>query len=225
MIEIAVCDDDVDDLNHVVSILHEIFSIQNIRYNIETFLSVNKMLDINKKIDIGVLDIAMAELNGIKAGRELKEKFPNVKLIYITNYEEYCMQAINDAHAYSFLCKPLDSHKMHSQIKEVILLLMCSFLSCFSVTSIMFQFMDSRYQKSIQKKYVYRLTKGIIILYVLYINLTNISLLKLISWFISISSQFPYVLCYNVFCDFVSLIFSLIRVRNALWEDITQGKQ
>ena len=42
-------------------------------------------------------------------------------------------------------------------------------------------------------------------------------------WF-SISSQFPYVLCYNVLCDFVSLIFSLIRVCNALWEDITQGK-
>ena len=42
---------------------------------------------------------------------------------------------------------------------------------------------------------------------------------------ISISSQFPYVLCYNVLCDFVSLIFSLIKVRNALWEDITQGKQ
>ena len=37
--------------------------------------------------------------------------------------------------------------------------------------------------------------------------------------------QLPYILCYNVLCDFVSLIFSLIRVRNALWEDITQGKQ
>jgi hypothetical protein len=37
--------------------------------------------------------------------------------------------------------------------------------------------------------------------------------------------QFPYILCYNVLCDFVSLIFSLIRVRNALWEDIIQGKQ
>ena len=37
--------------------------------------------------------------------------------------------------------------------------------------------------------------------------------------------QFPYIMCYNVLGDFVSLIFSLIRVRNALWEDITQGKQ
>ena len=35
----------------------------------------------------------------------------------------------------------------------------------------------------------------------------------------------PFVLCYNVLCDFVSLVFSLIRVHNALWEDITQGKR
>lgn len=34
----------------------------------------------------------------------------------------------------------------------------------------------------------------------------------------------PFILCYNVLCNFLSLIFSLIRVRNALWEDITQGK-
>lgn len=38
------------------------------------------------------------------------------------------------------------------------------------------------------------------------------------------SYQLPYILCYNVLYDFVSLVLSLIRVRNVLWEDITQGK-
>ncbi|NBJ95695.1 hypothetical protein D5281_25170 [bacterium 1xD42-62] len=42
---------------------------------------------------------------------------------------------------------------------------------------------------------------------------------------IPISLQSPYILCYNVLYEFVSLIFSLIRVHNTLWEDITQGKQ
>ena len=36
---------------------------------------------------------------------------------------------------------------------------------------------------------------------------------------ISISSPYPVFLCYNVLCDFVSLI----RVRNDLWEDILQS--
>lgn len=120
MIEIAVCDDDANDLNYAVDILHEIFAAQNIGYNIKTFLSAHEMLDSVKNIDIGILDIAMKELNGIKLGRKLKEKFPNIKLIYITSYEEYCIQAINDVHAFSFLCKPLDNHKMQNQILEVL---------------------------------------------------------------------------------------------------------
>lgn len=120
MIEIAVCDDDVNDLDKAANMLHEIFIAQNISYNIKTFLSANEMLDNIKKIDIGILDIAMNELNGIKVGRRLRERFPDVKLIYITSYEEYCMEAINDVHAFSFLCKPLDNCKMQKQIIEVL---------------------------------------------------------------------------------------------------------
>ena len=78
------------------------------------------MLNSIRKIDIGVLDIAMKGFNGIELGRRLKEKFPHVKLIYITSYEEYCMQAINDVHAFSFLYKPLDNHKMQTQVAEAL---------------------------------------------------------------------------------------------------------
>lgn len=120
MIEIAVCDDDANDLERAAGILLDIFSAQNIACNIKTFLSAREMLDSAKKIDIGILDIAMNELNGISLGRKLKERFPDIKLIYATSYEEYCMQAVNDVHAFSFLCKPLDSHKMHRQIIEAL---------------------------------------------------------------------------------------------------------
>ena len=34
-----------------------------------------------------------------------------------------------------------------------------------------------------------------------------------------------FILCYTVLYDFVSLVFSLIRVRKHWWDDITQGKQ
>ena len=107
MLEIVVCDDDMADLERAVNMLHKIFTSQKIAYHIGQFASANQMLENISNIDIGILDISMEELNGIKLGRTLKEKFPDVKLVYITSYEEYCMQVINEVHAFSFLCKPL----------------------------------------------------------------------------------------------------------------------
>lgn len=120
MIEIIICDDNNDDLNHTIDILHKILNDMNIGYHITSFLSANDILNKVQKIDIAVLDIAMKDCNGIELGRKLKEKFPYIKLIYMTNFEEYCMQAINQVHAFSFLCKPLDKHKVQEQIKDAI---------------------------------------------------------------------------------------------------------
>ena len=120
MLEIAVCDDDIADLERAVNMLHKIFTSQKIAYHIEQFASANQMLENISNIDIGILDISMEELNGIKLGRKLKEKFPDVKLVYITSYEEYCMQVINEVHAFSFLCKPLEYDKLELQILELL---------------------------------------------------------------------------------------------------------
>ena len=120
MLEIAVCDDDIADLVCAVNMLHKIFTSQKIAYHIEKFMSANQMLENISRIDIGILDISMEELNGIKLGRKLKEKFPDVKLVYITSYEEYCMQVINEVHAFSFLCKPLEYDKLELQILELL---------------------------------------------------------------------------------------------------------
>ena len=120
MLEIAVCDDDIADLECAVNMLHKIFTSQKIAYHIEKFMSANQMLENISCIDIGILDISMEELNGIKLGRKLKEKFPDVKLVYITSYEEYCMQVINEVHAFSFLCKPLEYDKLELQILELL---------------------------------------------------------------------------------------------------------
>lgn len=54
--------------------------------------------------------------------------------------------------------------------------------------------------------------------------LSVLSLLIFMKAFQSVH-HIQFVLCYNVLYDFVSLVFSLIRVHNALWEDITQGKR
>ena len=66
MLEIVVCDDDIADLERAVNMLHKIFTSQKIAYHIEQFASANQMLENISNIDIGILDISMEELNGIK---------------------------------------------------------------------------------------------------------------------------------------------------------------
>lgn len=120
MLEIAVCDDDGKDLNAITEILHEICAEIKQEYHVSAFQSANDLLDGQIKIDIGILDIVMPECNGIDLGKKLKEKFGEIALIYITSYEEYCRQAINKVHAFSFLVKPLDKAELKGQIMEYV---------------------------------------------------------------------------------------------------------
>ena len=120
MLKIAICDDNIEDLNHTKKLLQDIFSEQKLEYELRTFASANELLNNTLKIDIGILDIVMDEQNGIELGRKLKEKFPNIILIYTTSYEQYVLQAINNVHAHSYLCKPLNSDDMRTQIIDLL---------------------------------------------------------------------------------------------------------
>lgn len=120
MLEIAVCDDDRKDLNAIREMLHEICTEIKQECHVSAFQSPDDMLDRQAKIDIGILDIVMPDCNGIDLGKKLKQKFAEIALIYTTSYEEYCRQAINKAHAFSFLVKPLDKEELKEQIAEAL---------------------------------------------------------------------------------------------------------
>ncbi len=118
-VDIAVCDDDGKDLKSVTDILRDIFVENNDKYSLQSFQSASDMLEKVNKIDIAILDISMEGMNGIDLGRELKIRFPELRVIYMTSYEQYCMQAINKVHAFSFLCKPLEKEEVKIQLEEL----------------------------------------------------------------------------------------------------------
>lgn len=119
-IDIAVCDDDSKDLENTTDMVRDILVEYNDMYSLKTFHAAADMLNKVNKVDIAILDISMEEMNGIDLGRELKIRFPEVSVIYTTSYEQYCMQAVNEVHAYSFLCKPLQRQEVKNQLEELV---------------------------------------------------------------------------------------------------------
>lgn len=116
MLEMAVCDDNVKDLDTITKKLKEICAEMGEECHVSAFDSPDSLLKVRTRIDIGILDIVMPDCNGIDLGRKLKERQCDITLIYTTSYEDYCRQAINKVHAFSFLVKPVDREELREQV-------------------------------------------------------------------------------------------------------------
>ena len=67
-----------------------------------------------------------------------------------------------------------------------LLLAICTCLSCFIVATILFQFMNDRYNRTFHNKYIYYFVEIIAIIGISIINLFNFWILNLIVWFVAI---------------------------------------
>jgi DNA-binding NarL/FixJ family response regulator len=71
--------------------------------------------------DIIVLDIAMPQLNGLDAGRRLKQSLPAVKLIFMTMHEDpYLVGEAFRARASAFLLKQAAGLELNEAIERVL---------------------------------------------------------------------------------------------------------
>jgi DNA-binding NarL/FixJ family response regulator len=75
----------------------------------------------NLQPDIIVLDIAMPQLNGLDAGRQLKQSMPGVKLIFMTmNEDPYLVGEAFRAGASAYLLKQAAGLELDEAITEVL---------------------------------------------------------------------------------------------------------
>lgn len=72
----------------------------------------------NKGIDIAFLDIEMPGLNGIQLAKKLKKANPLIKIIFVTAYNEYALEAFK-IHASGYITKPVNESKIQEEIDEL----------------------------------------------------------------------------------------------------------
>ncbi len=65
--------------------------------------------------DIALLDIDMPDMSGLTLAQKIKEKHPDMPIIFLTGYAQYAVEAFQ-LHASGYLLKPLDVENLRKEI-------------------------------------------------------------------------------------------------------------
>lgn len=118
MLQIAVCEDEQEDRDNLIGILRPLLDKYSEKYRITNFASGAELLQSGGAFQLIFMDIMMEGSNGIETGQELYRQNHSIKIIYTTNFGQYCMDAVNTVHAFAFLEKPVSGNALEKQVQE-----------------------------------------------------------------------------------------------------------
>ena len=72
----------------------------------------------HRSVDIALLDIEMTGMDGISLAGELKERFPQVNIIFATAYPQYTDRAMA-LHASGYILKPVTEEKLRRELADL----------------------------------------------------------------------------------------------------------
>ena len=124
MINIAICDDDINICNELENILLSYAKKTYLKFDIDIFNSGEKLLNhLNKgnTYDILFLDIEIGDLIGIDIGRHIRETIKNeiIKIVYISSYMSYAMKLFK-VRPMDFLIKPINKIELTKSLDTLI---------------------------------------------------------------------------------------------------------
>ena len=97
-------------------------SVKDVLKDVELFVFNNpeKALEEAKKtrIDLAFLDIEMPHMNGIQLAKKLKAIHPQTKVIFVTAYDNYALDAFK-VHASGYVTKPVNDEKIKKELEEL----------------------------------------------------------------------------------------------------------
>lgn len=111
MIKIAICDDNIDEINSHIEKLEAYakFSLHKFEYETKTYISSEALVadfSAGEAYDIILLDIYMGGQNGIDAARKLRKLNYKGQIIFLTSSFNYSLAAF-EVDATQYLVKPV----------------------------------------------------------------------------------------------------------------------
>ena len=112
----------VDDNSLIVEELAD--ELKRIRPDAECFCFTdpNEALETAERerlvFDVALLDVEMPLMNGLILTEKLRERQPNVNIIFVTGYSEYSLNAF-ELYASAFLTKPINPKKLREALENL----------------------------------------------------------------------------------------------------------
>lgn len=122
MLRIAICDDDLQELTRISSLLNQYQSEKEPAFKYDAFSNAIDLLEAMKRNAYHVLflDVLMPGLNGIEAAREIRGFDEEIKIIFLTSSKEFAVESYAvDAHYY--MLKPGTVQKLFPILDRIFL--------------------------------------------------------------------------------------------------------
>jgi len=117
---IVICDDDPIIANQINDLIIAYFTNNNFELPpIDIYNSGDDLLNSDKQMDIVFLDIEMPGVDGIYAGRKIKEKNKNAIIFIVTSFMEY-LDAAMSFHVFRYLSKPIEKNRFMYNLRDAL---------------------------------------------------------------------------------------------------------
>ncbi|GMQ64735.1 LytR/AlgR family response regulator transcription factor [Vallitalea maricola] len=120
-LNIAICDDEILQVNLVEKLIMEAVETENIKVNILKFLCGEDLIAYcnSNKLHIIFLDMEMKGLDGIESARKIREKNDNVIIIFVTGYKEYVFDVF-EVNTFRYILKPVKIEQFQKALYDAI---------------------------------------------------------------------------------------------------------
>lgn len=110
---IAVCDDNIDELSRIASLLEDYYREREGLVTYEAFHSAIELLERMKvrQFDLLLLDIIMPGITGIDTAKELRRSDSDIPIIFLTSSREYAVESYRVS-AEDYIMKPAQKNEI-----------------------------------------------------------------------------------------------------------------
>lgn len=119
MINIGICDDDAGVRDMLYYIIEDYGLKEGLLFNIIKYNTGNMLLLDDVKLDVLFLDVKMPGINGIEAGKILRQRGSKAKIVYITAFKDYALDAFA-VKALGYLVKPFDIKDVQNVLDDAL---------------------------------------------------------------------------------------------------------